>query len=611
MAEDDVEIVIDAELAGSAAAGLAAAAQQARDLADAMERAKAAGTGLGQGMPAQTPGETPFAGPAQRGGPLPPVAQAALEQQNMAKQDAQVAQSQQANQAVADQQTLEDQEAGDAPEKALGWRAQLHGMRMLSGGNAQFSQFLGGTMGLSGRFGAAGMIGGGLEMAGAGVKEYSQVMDVLGNSFTSTADKARSLAEGMPVIGNFVSAIYGAIDAFSGMTDRIRQGQYQFDMAAAGFTADASLRQKVGPIQVEQAQSAAAAAAAQNILPQYGEAPSYLNTQDYQNYTAQNALEDKRVTLERSAAATSAAKESNVNQQVNIQRQLNAAAEQEAAARPARDAAIAEMERQQAGGALTYTAAEQAENDRRRIMGMLPLPPAGSAPVLDKAQKAQVVLDLDAGTSNTAALNLEMQQKITEEKKLQADLDKNAADARALDIEGQKQKLAILEQQLNKARSQYESIGGMDDASRSNAILALKQANDLGIQSLTQEQKGLIGGIPGGSDKLKELQLNFASTDPQAMADTAALRGLLATSGSIDQTGSSKDLPTLLAEQAAAAAAIKAQTQANAVASTGDTSGTVKAFGDQLIAAIIAATQAVKKHTEDKAFEKGQGQKPA
>ncbi len=607
MAEDDVEVIIDAELGGNAAQGLAAAADQAERLAAAMARAQAAGTGFGQGVPAQMPGETPFSGPRQPGNES--SQSMAMAQQGAAMQAAAVDNNQQVNQAVA-AQLAEDQESGDASGggHAVGWRGQMHGLRMLAGGDANLSKAMMGGMGVSGRFGAAGVVGGGMEIATAGMAELSKFTDIIGNSFMSATDKAKAFTEALPIVGNFFSAIYAFADSLNGVGDRLRQQQYDFDMQQASQTAFYADQSKISPIKVEQAQAEAAAAAAQGILPQYGAMPSFLQTQDYQAATAQNALEDRRVALERQQAAALAGLGTLQNQAPELDAKLAAAKQQEANARDIQKnaATVSDAAKQQQEGSFAAAYTKMGGPAASLLALMDPNFTAGVAPGLDKAGKDLVSKDLEAAASATAAAKAAQEANITAEKQKQGELDKIAAEQGALRIDQLKQELSIIEQQVNKAKSQYEGIGGLDDASKQNALLALQQAQSLGIQSLTSEQKGLIGSVPGGADKLKELQRDYAGSADQ-IDITNALRQAVATSGTIDQAGAAQSLPELLAAQAAKAAEIKTQTQANAVASTGDTAGTVKAFGDQLIAAITAATAAVKKHTEDKAFEKQQG----
>ncbi len=608
MAEDDVEVVIDAEMSGNAAQQLAAAAQQAQALADAMERARAAGAAMGGGMPGQMPGETPFGGPRQPGNES--SQSMAMAAQGAQMQAAAVAVNQQQNQAVA-AQLAEDQESGDAEGggHAVGWRGQMHGLRMLAGGDANLSKAMMGGMGVSGRFGAAGVVGGGMEIATAGMSEMSKFVDIMGNSFMSATDKARAFTEALPIVGNFFSAIYSFADSLNGVADRLRQQQFQFDMQQASTVAFFGERAKTSPIAVEQATAEAAAAAASNILPSYGATPSFLNTQDYQAAQAQNALEDKRVALERQQAAALAGLGTLQNQAPELGAKLAAAKQQEAQARDLqKNAAMAsEADIKRAAGSFS-SAYAQMGGAGASIMALMDPNMAGSvAPGMDKAAKDLVSKDLDAAAEVTAKALEASEANITAQKQRQGELDKIAEEQRKVAIDDLKQQLSIIEAQVNKAKSQYEGIGGMDAASRSNALLALQQAGTLGVDSLTSEQRGLISSVPGGADKLKEMYRDLATNDPNVAADVAALRQGVATRGSIDQQGAGQSLDELLAAQAAKAAEIKTQTQANAVASAGDTSGTVKAFGDQLIAAIVAATASVKKHTEDKAKEKAAG----
>ncbi len=642
MAEDDVEVVIDAEMGGNAVAGLTAAANEAERLAAAMERARAAGAGPG----GQTLGETPFGGPPGSGGGTSAAQVAALNMQtNIANQQAlaqmevldvtsadrmyggqRVGDMTAAQQRVAQQQlAAQDAQANkDADNDAraemglpqlpddnaahTGWRAQMHGMRMLAGGDANISKALMGGMGVSGRFGGAGVVGGGMEIATAGMSEISKFADIMGNSFMSTADKARAFTEALPIVGGFFTAVYGFVESMSGVADRLRQQQLSFDLQMAGQTAFFSETGKVNPIRVEQATADAAAAAAQNILPSYGAMPSFLNTQDYQAATAQNALEDRRVALERQQAAALAGLGTLQGQQPELNAMLAAAKQQEANVRErqksAATASAAAEEAAQSGFAASYSKAGGAGAS---IFGLLGYAQEVGSTSLNKAGKDLNSKDLDIAADATAKTLELSQNNLNAAKEKENELNKIATEQGALKIDQLKQQLSIIEAQVNKAKSQYEGIGGMDAASRSNALLALQQAGSLGVQSLTEEQRGLIGSVPGGADKLKELYRDLATNDPNVAADVAALRHGVATRGTIDQQGASQSLDELLAAQAAKAAEIKTQTQANAVASAGDTSGTVKAFGDQLIAAIVAATASVKKHTEDKAKEKAAG----
>ncbi len=588
MAEDDVEVVIDAEMGGNAVAGLAEAARQAQALADALERARAAGGVLGGAFGA--PGETPFSSPGGGGGPGgPSPAAMASQQQNQALAQRLAVRDQQTAQetAAAQQEALgyvdyQDPNAADAGGGAhIGWRAQMHGLRMLAGGNQDLSRGLMGGMAVAtGRFGLAGTIGGATEAGSAGINLITEAMGALSNSALTASEQTNALVGKLPLIGTIFTAMTGFMDMMSGAAEKLRQQQTAFANIGGAIAAEASRTSKENPLLADLAGSQAGVAATAGILPNYGNAPDPVaDPAGYAAWKANIGTEDKRVSAERATFEAKAKQQALVDQLPQLQERLAGGKALEARGSAA-------LEQLGLGG---------------KTWGEAIMTTQESSADIKRARDAAFALQ-GAGLESQQGAAAAIEANITAQKQAQLDIDKQAQQLGQVRIDQLNEQLKIQSEQVSKAASQYSAIGGLDDASKQNALLALQQAQTLGVQSLTSEQKSLIGQV-GGSAKLQELQRDYAGSADQ-IDMTSALRQAVATSGAADQAAAGMSLPDLIAQQQATQQQILAQQQANAENAATATSDSMEKYTNEVIAAIERGIEVIRRKTSLQALEK-------
>ncbi len=426
----------------------------------------------------------------------------ALARVNQATQAQQMALQQQAQ-----TKALQQQVAGDQPEEmGMGTVGGRTGLLALAGGGGARAGRL--YAGLSGQYGTLGAVGAGISVGVGAAGMLGKGIEAVDNSSLSTEDKIKSVTSGIPIISQLTEAFFGFKNSIAGVAQSVREADAAFaafQITNKAMTATFTANQKYN---AEESKLNAAVMAVGLNKFDVGTAPDPVNN------PAGYAQWLKNIPA--------------------LQAQTEADRANDAAAKQLQDLAY-----QQKGINLSLRASQNAANEMKDYQTGV-MQDAGTYGTINKANYQPLMAEV---TANQVVLDVENQKiaLLEQEKKLREDIVNRESAGRKANIELEKNTLALMESELNVAKQQTQAMGAMTQSDLLGTRQAQQQAQEQGLDTLSDTQKGLLQKAGGGQWLQQEFLKAGQSGDNAGLINEIrsafALTGDKFTGQSLDQLG--------------------------------------------------------------------------
>lgn len=411
-----------------------------------------------------------------------------------------------------------------------------------------------GTAGMVGAVGAGAMLA-----AQHGLDSLTRIAQVAGDSFASARDKARGLAEALPIFGGLIESVHRFMDALQGIPDRLARAQHALVQEEAFIhgsrTVEVAERSADFRLNVAHGNLQAGERLARQLLHRPPELPADRSSvradleyryrermlgPELQKRTAERDLEAAQNEL---AAARSA--------------RASATRSRDRAEREYKDAA-AEFERIKAGpkaedlppagpgilqdageqgalalGAFAKMFRGEKINRQEGAAAMVMMAPPFAQPLFlagrqlkrdwerHKAVEREFGPDkllFAAGRANALGQDLqaksaEVEKAITREEEAQLKLAQAKAAVRAADVAKQREELAHVREMRQSAEQRHQSWGMLQMGDRFAALHAAQWMKDRGFDALTPDQRAVLQRAGFGDVLAKEAERS-AANDP-------------------------------------------------------------------------------------------------
>jgi hypothetical protein len=371
-----------------------------------------------------------------------------------------------------------------------------------------------------------------LKTTEAGMRQLTEVNNILGNASLTAAQKSRALAESLPLVGGWFESLHKLADSLTGTTEKMRANaaSLQIDLVKISAAATAEQKTRAGRTEVEETGRRATALAHFTPAPfrtfDRSTFQGEIARQEYMSVLpAKDTRDQMAVEVEMAKKNAEAARQ---RRDDLGKRAAAAAAEQE------RAAAEAQRVRRKQGLPEPGQQPRQESATReiiRRGLGYVQMAGEGTVgyfgrQTVTSRQKGNIdtaATEAKRAEAQAAALQKAHEEAILEAKQKGIEADRKSSELRKANVEIAKAELAVLEAKEQRLASQSTRIGGMNKADRMIGLQAATYIKEQGIQAATPQM--IQAAEQFAPDYIRKIKEAFGRTTEEYQAGVE--RGLL------------------------------------------------------------------------------------
>jgi hypothetical protein len=365
------------------------------------------------------------------------------------------------------------------------------------------------------------MVGGAMAVVGKAAEGVAKAMVISQDAHLSSAQKMRMMEESIPVFGDLARARNALADAMTGKAREIQELQIKQAVNQQNVALVQQQAAIEAPLRIQQqlaeAKARQLANAPQVQGPRRGDfADTLAGNQDFED--------ERRRTQPRIEQRQAQAEARGANDAFVLQQAQQAAQEQRVQqAKAEADRLKAEADRLKKTGPSRPSGGFLANANERPLDAMLGLVgaatetggPSARSLADSEAEKdrLKVLGEVDAAVQKEKAERL----KLLEVTKATGEAGKQAAEAesaaRKANIAVQREELAILKEKEGRIKSNAQAFGQLNEVEKQAAVTAAERLKTQGFESLTPEERALIGQAGGGAALQQAAQQNALKDD--------------------------------------------------------------------------------------------------
>jgi hypothetical protein len=360
------------------------------------------------------------------------------------------------------------------------------------------------------------MVGGAMAVVGKAAEGVAKAMVISQDAHLSSAQKMRMMEESIPVFGDLARARNAFADAMTGKASEIQKLQISQAVNQQNLALVQQQAAIEAPLRIQQqlaeAKARQLANAPQVQGPRRGDfADTLAGNQQFED--------ERRRTQPRIEQRQAQAEARGANDAFVLQQAQQAAQEQRVQqAKAEADRLKAEADRLKKTGPSRPSGGFLANANERPLDAMLGLVgastetggPSARSLVDSEAEKdrLKVLAEVDTAVQKEKAERL----KLLEVTKATGEAGKQAAEAesaaRKANIAVQREELAILKEKEGRIKSNAQAFGQLNEVEKQAAVTAAERLKTQGFESLTPEERALIGQAGGGAALQQAAQQN-------------------------------------------------------------------------------------------------------
>jgi hypothetical protein len=365
------------------------------------------------------------------------------------------------------------------------------------------------------------MVGGAMAVVGKAAEGVAKAMVISQDAHLSSAQKMRMMEESIPVFGDLARARNALADAMTGKAREIQELQIKQAVNQQNVALVQQQAAIEAPLRIQQqlaeAKARQLANAPQVQGPRRGDfADTLAGNQQFED--------ERRRTQPRIEQRQAQAEARGANDAFVLQQAQQAAQEQRVQqAKAEADRLKAEADRLKKTGPSRPSGGFLANANERPLDAMLGLVgaatetggPSARSLADSEAEKdrLKVLGEVDAAVQKEKAERL----KLLEVTKATGEAGKQAAEAesaaRKANIAVQREELAILKEKEGRIKSNAQAFGQLNEVEKQAAVTAAERLKTQGFESLTPEERALIGQAGGGAALQQAAQQNALKDD--------------------------------------------------------------------------------------------------
>jgi hypothetical protein len=356
-----------------------------------------------------------------------------------------------------------------------------------------------------------GAVAVGSEIASMGMRSYAEVLNTLGDSSLSSAQKTRMLVEGIPIIGSLVSGIRQLSEALSGLAERMRIATWQTQQNLAANAADASGKANYWNQRLTDFGSLARETELKKaVLPAMG--PTKRDT--YMDELAYKRAQEMQPIKDRLPVAQAEERAAKTTHEASIEL-LNAAKADSAKYRTGRNVAQAEHDKLKSGGG-------GLDENRKGRSWHIPFTNTNFQwNSFSQESERQFALQKQMMLMKEESEKLAKNEGVVaaaanSEAERGAALERAKSATRQINIEMGKSELQQLQQKEGLLSSQASRVGAMHLGQKMRMTGIAKQIEERGYDSLIPQQRDALRGV--APEYVRAQDERRGSNDPMTLA---------------------------------------------------------------------------------------------